>query len=164
MYMEEDKKGNAKLNTDGSLSENGCRIGGIVRDSNGKVLLAYTRAGGCRSVLSQELKAILAGLQGCKAIQQLKVEVASDSLRAVKIIRHQEIVPWHCANITAAIDQLIRQFVSVNVIHVHREANRVADHLALLAIDHELEYFVPLTATLMPIVEEDRKEPFTLFF
>ncbi|KAF9590629.1 hypothetical protein IFM89_035947 [Coptis chinensis] len=116
------------------------RIGGIVRDSDGKVLLAYTGAGGCRSVLYQELKAIWAGLQGCKAIQQLKVEVASDLLRAVKIIRHQEIVPWHCANITAAIDQLIRQFVSVNVIHVHWEANRVADHLASLAIDHELEY------------------------
>ncbi|KAF9597881.1 hypothetical protein IFM89_022093 [Coptis chinensis] len=147
------------------MSESRCGIGGIIRDSNGEVQLAFTGSGGLRSVLFQELKAILCGLKGSLKIQSSRIQVASDSLRAVNILKGKESPPWQCAKVTAAIKKLLREFVSVSFVHVFRETNRAADHLASLATDHEVEYFVPpLTSVLMSIVEEDKKETVYLRF
>ncbi|KAF9605576.1 hypothetical protein IFM89_017919 [Coptis chinensis] len=63
--------GTAKLNPDSSMSENGSGIGGIIRDSDGRTMLAYIGARGPRSVLYQELRAILVGLKGCQKLKLL---------------------------------------------------------------------------------------------
>ncbi|KAF9595189.1 hypothetical protein IFM89_037775 [Coptis chinensis] len=47
-----------KLNSDGSVTNDNTRFGGMLRDSNGEVKLAYTASNGSRSVLFQELQDI----------------------------------------------------------------------------------------------------------
>ncbi|KAF9620979.1 hypothetical protein IFM89_015801 [Coptis chinensis] len=81
MYLEEmTETDTVKLNGDGSLTDYRSGNGGTIRDANGEVVLAYSEAGGLSSVLFQELKALLNGLQGCLMLKIMKVEVASDSL------------------------------------------------------------------------------------
>ncbi|KAF9594811.1 hypothetical protein IFM89_034794 [Coptis chinensis] len=153
------EEGIAKLNPDGAMSESGCGIGGTIRDSNGEVLLIFTSFGGIRSVLFKELKAILCGLKGSLKIQISRIQVASDSIRVLNILKGKESPPWQCVEVTTTIKKLLREFVSVSFVHVFRETNCAADHLASLATDHEVEFFVPPhTSLLMSIVEEDKNE------
>ncbi|KAF9619683.1 hypothetical protein IFM89_008360 [Coptis chinensis] len=65
-----------KLNSDASVTDDHARTGGIIRDCNGDVLLAYSGSGGTRSVLYQELKAIYDGLLGCEILQKRQILVA----------------------------------------------------------------------------------------
>ncbi|KAF9614729.1 hypothetical protein IFM89_020562 [Coptis chinensis] len=124
------QRGINELNTDGSLKDEKGSIGGIIRDSKGILLLAYTEAGGLNSVLFQELKAILG----------------------------KERAPWKCEDITMSIRELLHLFDNVSFIHVYREANRAADYLVSLAMEDVIEYFVPpLNVDLMNIVEEDKE-------
>ncbi|KAF5184175.1 hypothetical protein FRX31_026238 [Thalictrum thalictroides] len=69
-----------KLNSNGSVSDLRNGIWGVARDENGNVLLAYVGAGKEKSVLVQELKAILEGLRGCIILDKTKVLVAADSI------------------------------------------------------------------------------------
>ncbi|KAF9620342.1 hypothetical protein IFM89_011077, partial [Coptis chinensis] len=75
-----------KLNTNGAVSDDQCGTGGTIRDCEGNVTMCFSGSGGIKSVLFQELKAILQGLYDCQSINILKVEVASDSLRSIKIL------------------------------------------------------------------------------
>ncbi|KAF9595312.1 hypothetical protein IFM89_038464 [Coptis chinensis] len=129
------KEGMVKLNTDGALSDTRGGGGGAIRDHKGDVLLAFMTAGGMKSIMFQELKAIYMGLQGCLFIYQMRVLVAYDSLMAIKVFQRQEKPPWYCAEIAAAILEMVRRFNQVVFTHVFREANRTADHLVFLATD-----------------------------
>ncbi|KAF5198561.1 hypothetical protein FRX31_011851, partial [Thalictrum thalictroides] len=84
------------------LIDNG-KWGGVVRDDNSNVLLAYMGAGKERSVLVQELKAILVGLRGCRILGKTKVLVAADSLLAVQILQNKLKPPWYCSNLVGEI-------------------------------------------------------------
>ncbi|KAL5710581.1 hypothetical protein ACHQM5_021126 [Ranunculus cassubicifolius] len=77
--------------------------GGTIRNVDGDVLLAYNGSEGKKTVIEQQLLGILRGIQGCRLIEERKVEVAADSLRAIHIIKEEERCPWHCRNILAAI-------------------------------------------------------------
>ncbi|KAF9598545.1 hypothetical protein IFM89_028077 [Coptis chinensis] len=76
-----------------TLSDSRSGSGGVIRDHNGDVVLAYSGSGGMRSVLFQELKAILQGLNGCLSCQITRISVASDSLRAIMILIGREEAP-----------------------------------------------------------------------
>ncbi|KAF9587920.1 hypothetical protein IFM89_006174 [Coptis chinensis] len=82
------------LNTDGLVQENGNRFGGIIRDSLGNISLAYAGSSHKPSVLYQELLVIAKGLQFAKEIGVSKLEINSDSSKAISIIRGPGQSPW----------------------------------------------------------------------
>ncbi|KAF9600319.1 hypothetical protein IFM89_006632 [Coptis chinensis] len=73
--------------------------GGMARDEHGHVVFAFTRGGNVQSVLFQELKAVEIGISLCITQDYTKVVVASDSLRAIWILKEIEQPPWTCWNL-----------------------------------------------------------------
>ncbi|KAF9587534.1 hypothetical protein IFM89_003810 [Coptis chinensis] len=53
--------------------------------------------------------------------------------------------PWYCLNLVLNIQKLCTEFESISFIHVFRETNRLANHLASLGgcLDENIVYFVP---------------------
>ncbi|KAF9622077.1 hypothetical protein IFM89_029361 [Coptis chinensis] len=86
-----------KLNSDGSVTNDNTGFGGMLRDSNGEVKLAYTRSNGSHSVLFQELQGIKYGLIGSLHLSNNKIMVASDSLNAIQIL-NQKVQPLGTAS------------------------------------------------------------------
>ncbi|KAF5198148.1 hypothetical protein FRX31_012263 [Thalictrum thalictroides] len=62
-------------------------IGGLLQDADGKAVLMYSGGSAVKSVITQELLAIWYGLKGAKELRVDKLEVTSDSLRAIKLIK-----------------------------------------------------------------------------
>ncbi|KAF9590506.1 hypothetical protein IFM89_035715 [Coptis chinensis] len=90
--------GELKLNTDGSVTPDSARNGGIFRDQYGTVLLCYTEQGGMLLVLHQELKTILNGLRiGVRECYR-NIKVASDSRIVAQILNKMETMPWMVEN------------------------------------------------------------------
>ncbi|KAF9617112.1 hypothetical protein IFM89_033278 [Coptis chinensis] len=104
------------LNPDGSISNNGSSYGGLVRNSEGGVHFMYKGCNPSSSVLVQELRAILQGLKGCKIMDFRKVKVASDSLRAVRILLGSESAPWdHEGRILGACSKKMKATTSAEI-------------------------------------------------
>ncbi|KAF5201708.1 hypothetical protein FRX31_008705, partial [Thalictrum thalictroides] len=72
-----------RINTDGAVCS--------TRNNEGVTILAYNGGSPSDSVLLQELDAIGYGLQGVDLLGVRNVEVATDSLKAQRIITGQEI-------------------------------------------------------------------------
>ncbi|KAF9612307.1 hypothetical protein IFM89_038877 [Coptis chinensis] len=103
------------------------------------------------------LYGVEAGLQGCLLVQATRVEVESDSMRAIMAINDIEKPPWYCVNLVTGIRQMASR-ICFN--HVYREANRCADYLASLSSCNEpCQFFIPpLGSRLDNFVEEDKQD------
>ena len=83
-----------------------------------------------------EYKAVIAGLEEAKRLGATEVEVRADSLLLVRQLTGE----WRVKNpglrpLVTAATRLIREFESVEINHVRREFNEVADALANAALD-----------------------------
>ncbi|KAF9612524.1 hypothetical protein IFM89_000446 [Coptis chinensis] len=67
------ERGVFKLNTDGAVSEIRWGTGGVVRDAYGEVIFGYLGSGGLKSVLFQELTAILQASTAARSILACKM-------------------------------------------------------------------------------------------
>ena len=82
--------GELKLNTDGSSRGNPGRPGGggVLRDGEGKLLLAFsTFVGSCTSIQA-EARALLFGVNLCISCGYVGVHVEVDSFVLVQILQH----------------------------------------------------------------------------
>nr|XP_027096109.1 uncharacterized protein LOC113716006 [Coffea arabica] len=88
--------GGYKLNTDGrSLRNPGVSGGGgVLRDSQGDFVLAFSCSLGFITSLHAELKALAHGVQQCIARGYLEVHLEVDSLSLVRIISGDQACPW----------------------------------------------------------------------
>jgi ribonuclease HI len=121
-----------KLNFDGSVHHDGsgrASIGGVIRDSYGRTVLAFGERTPHAGVGEVEARALIHGLHlalqnGCD-----RLVVEGDDLTLVRLLRgdspHTRI-PWAMYN---QIVQLLSYFRDVVVQHVYREGNAVADAL-----------------------------------
>jgi ribonuclease HI len=129
-------KGWIKVNTDASfIGENHPGgTGAVVRDSDGKVLLAAcSPVPGCRDAEDAESKGAWLGLKLLDGLGHDKVILELDCANAVKALSSREpdrSILWHTYDQTK---ELLKGFSSYRVIHVRRESNRVADKLAMIA-------------------------------
>ncbi|KAF9626167.1 hypothetical protein IFM89_031294 [Coptis chinensis] len=76
-----------EFNTDGSVGQGQAGIGGAIRDELGEVVMAFTGVNSNTSVIYQELLAIKEGLNACILLQYSRVNVESDSMRAIQAIK-----------------------------------------------------------------------------
>ncbi|XP_027118706.2 uncharacterized protein [Coffea arabica] len=124
------------LNTDGCSKGNPGTggSGGVLRDSSGRLLLAFSAYLGETTSLHAETSALLIGLRECAQRGFGNVGVQLDSLVLVGILQKTFQCPWHIRRAVWQIWQLLGD--SPRVAHCYREANKVADILSNVGVSH----------------------------
>lgn len=125
-----------KLNIDGASKGNprlaGC--GGILRDSNGEMIMAFSEFLGWGSNNFAEISALLSGLLICYQIGVPKVLIESDSKLLVQWFLNECEPPWALLTIWRNILQ-ISELRDISIQHIYRERNATADKLAKQGAD-----------------------------
>ncbi|XP_071909704.1 uncharacterized protein [Coffea arabica] len=118
-----------KFNSDASVNQGRASGGGLLRDSQGKVIFAFYKEFGEQDVLSAESLALFFGLHLCsqRGLRPALVEVDSKAL--VQLVVSGAIAKWPLCNTLRKIRGLLEGF-SASVSHIFREANSSADRLA----------------------------------
>ncbi|XP_071926081.1 uncharacterized protein [Coffea arabica] len=117
-----------KLNSDASVNRGRASGGGLLRDSQGRLIFAFYKEFGEQDVLEAESLALLFGLQVCaqRGICPSLIEVDSKTL--VQLLASGVIGKWPLCNVLRQIRDLLDGF-SASISHVFREANSSADRL-----------------------------------
>ncbi|KAJ1376166.1 Ribonuclease H domain [Sesbania bispinosa] len=122
-----------KLNIDGGfrLSEDTMSVGGVLRDSTGNWCGGFAGNAGAGDVLLAELLALKIGLDFAWNIGYRRILCESDSLEVVHLLSCQ-ILPTSAPhqNTLRETNDLLNRNWDVNIKHIMREANLVADNLA----------------------------------
>ncbi|XP_071922581.1 uncharacterized protein [Coffea arabica] len=128
-----------KLNSDGCTRGNpGVNGGGgVVRDSEGQVIVGYSCFFGSLTSLHAELKAMAFGVQLCVTHGLHDLHIEADSLVLVEILQGKLGCPWRLQWELEGLLRYKRHFREIT--HCYREANKPANFLANLGADTELE-------------------------
>ncbi|XP_024200511.1 uncharacterized protein LOC112203832 [Rosa chinensis] len=125
-----------KLNFDGSVkAHDRAAAGFIIRDSNGRPILAGTRKLGVTSVPIAEGSALKDGLLQALRHNITKIQVEGDSLLIINCINKVCATPWRIRSLIADITCLVAKFEAASFSHVFREANFVADLITSMGHD-----------------------------
>ncbi|CAN1800305.1 Putative ribonuclease H protein At1g65750 [Linum perenne] len=123
------------LNSDGSVLGLPGRsaAGGLIRDSEGNCLDAYTINLGACSITRAEIRGAIEGVRRAWRQGYRKLEIQMDSTAAVAILLDKESTLSHQYALEALEfkDWLQRDW-TVTIKHIYREANHAADYLANL--------------------------------
>ncbi|CAN1134643.1 Putative ribonuclease H protein At1g65750 [Linum perenne] len=141
------------LNTDGSrITQSGATaIGGIIRDSGGTLVRAFSANVGNCSITRAELRAVVEGLKIAWSLGIRKVTIQSDSAAAVAMLQAGGNPTHRHAALVAEFQALRARQWEVSIAHIFREANCCADYLANLGHSlwfglHVFDYPVSLLA------------------
>ena len=121
-----------KMNTDASHGGESGKVfgGGLFRDELGTWKFGFVVNIGVCSILTAEVWCSFYGLQLDKSRGIRKLEVESDSLVGVAMILGHFEISVNCRSIIHKVRELLRNFESVVIRHVHREGNFAADFLS----------------------------------
>lgn len=125
-----------KLNIDGSARLGICTGGGIIRESNGNMVIAFSNFYGLGSNNYAEFAALRDGLNLCHALGINQVMIESDSMLVVTAIRSRRVMSWR-------LEYVFRQCMvalwstPLVIDHIFRQRNMVADRLAAWAHEHK---------------------------
>lgn len=143
-----------KMNCDGAVSRSGevAAAGGILRNQWGEFVLGFASHLGQCSIIETELRAILMGALVVKRRGLHGVELESDSMAAIKLIR-DGCAPLHPSfSLVNEIRSILDSQGSWSITHVLREGNKAADCFAKfgLSLDYCSKFFsyIPLFASL----------------
>nr|KYP66849.1 Putative ribonuclease H protein At1g65750 family [Cajanus cajan] len=137
-------KGILKLNCDGAVfRENMASCGGVIRDSYGRFVVAFTEKLGMCSILKSKLWAIIHGLR-ILVNRNLghQVIIESDSSIAVRFVNEGCFGSHPYFTLVQEIKELSNQFSLFSCYHILREDNLVADILAKRMMVLEKDFFV----------------------
>ncbi|XP_073119950.1 uncharacterized protein [Henckelia pumila] len=129
-----------RLEVDAAVNEDKdrCGIGGVVRNEEGNIVLAFGRqTKKPQSVLYEELLAIKEGL---KLSSERNVDVkivCSDSLLAVQAVINPEEDFSYNGAIASEIKNFLMRGNNVKIVHIRRSQNLVAHNLASFAISSQ---------------------------
>jgi ribonuclease HI len=125
-----------KLNNDGSfISSSGqAGAGAVVRDYRGEVIAAScTRLVRCKDAEETEARAALHGVKLCANLGHAKIILELDSLATASALSSSPTDRSRLWWIHDEIKGLLNKFQDHKILHVRRDANKVADALAKLA-------------------------------
>ncbi|XP_060195488.1 uncharacterized protein LOC132624780 [Lycium barbarum] len=126
-----------KCNTDGATRGNPGRsaYAFCVRNSDGD--LVYARAKEMEETTNtvSEAMALLGAARYCLANHVYSFILETDSLLMKKIMDREWKLPWNIIHAVEEIWDIIHN-ADVQVLHIMREGNQLADHLANYALDH----------------------------
>ncbi|CAN1182797.1 Putative ribonuclease H protein At1g65750, partial [Linum perenne] len=120
------------LNSDGSvLSETGqAAAGGLIRDHQGRCLAAFTMNLGKCSITRAELRGAVSGLQLAWERGYHKIQLQLDSQCVVQLLQGDDLEDHAHATTFITARELLRRNWEVQILHIYRESNHVADYLA----------------------------------
>ena len=107
--------------------------GGIIHDSYGRVVRAFSSFYGYQTNTKSDAMALLEGLQLCLSLDLSNVIVETDSLTLLNTVKGLEKCPWCIHGEVARISILVAKLEFI-LTHCYREVNFVIDGLAKLAI------------------------------
>ncbi|CAN1157728.1 Putative ribonuclease H protein At1g65750 [Linum perenne] len=120
------------LNSDGSLvhNPNSAAAGGIIRDSDGRFVVAYAANLGVCSIMRAEIRGIVEGMKLAwnKGIRKLRIQ--SDSKAAVEMLVNRRNPVGQHSNLVEQFFELSSRPWEVSIHHIYREANYAANYLA----------------------------------
>ncbi|CAN0872407.1 Putative ribonuclease H protein At1g65750 [Linum grandiflorum] len=93
-------------------------------------MLAFSADFGRCSIMRAELRVIVDGLHLAWNGGACKVTVQTDSLAATILAEQQENTDYQHAQLMIQIQELLQQDWEVKIVHIFREGNFLADHLA----------------------------------
>ncbi|XP_070003073.1 uncharacterized protein [Nicotiana sylvestris] len=126
-----------KFNTDGASRGNPGRssIGFCIRNENGDIVKSVGKEIEETTNTVAEAKAMVEALRFCRFQQYSHVWIQTDSMLLKKIMDGIWKPPWIISEQVEEMMQLINGG-NYTVTHIHREGNKLADHLANYALDH----------------------------
>ncbi|KAI0502532.1 hypothetical protein KFK09_017485 [Dendrobium nobile] len=130
-----------KLNSDGSVDNYSAGFGGIIRDSFGKVIVAFAGPLPPCMVIYAELMGLLKGLNICIKRGFIYVEIEVDALNVIQIINSTHISYPQFFYLIREIKSALSN-LNFTLAHLLREGNACADALAKLGstLEEEREF------------------------
>ncbi|XP_035545131.1 receptor-like protein 7 [Juglans regia] len=124
-------QGWVKLNTDGSSFGNPgtSGVGGVIRDEDGRLLLAYSVPLGLGTNNFAEFSSLLEGVRRCHALGFYRVQIETDSQLVVNWIVKNKCPIWYLEDFWEDLQEHLNS-LEYTVTHIFREGNVVADFLA----------------------------------
>ncbi|KAL6188945.1 hypothetical protein ACLB2K_040335 [Fragaria x ananassa] len=120
-----------KLNVDGSRTRAGdIGAGGIIRDSSGCWCGGFMVNIGAGEVLQAEAWGLFYGIQLALSMKIPKLETESDSDVLVNLLQNSDMDVHPLGTIVLNCRAMMQHFDFVQIKHIHRERNMVADLLA----------------------------------
>lgn len=129
VYWRKPAEGFYALNTDGAFKYGIAAGGGILRNHIGEHISNFYNNYGTGSIIIAESKAILDGLSICKELGYNKIQIQTDSLQATLCFGRQLKIPLSLHTIWDEIYKF-QDTLSIEVVHVYREGNKMADYLS----------------------------------
>ncbi|XP_061361919.1 uncharacterized protein LOC133305695, partial [Gastrolobium bilobum] len=122
-----------KINFDGAFSGSGSRAscGGVCRDGDGHWIMGYSQKLNPESVLMAELWGLTIGLEWAWNQHFKRIIVEGDSLIGIQLVREGCTTSHPCFVLVSRIRMLLLKDWFVEIEHVYREANQVANWLAV---------------------------------
>ncbi|CAN1130050.1 Putative ribonuclease H protein At1g65750, partial [Linum perenne] len=135
------------INTDGSVKQplSEAAAGGLVRNSSGHCLLAFTANLGSCSITRAELWGILIGLRLAWNAGYKKIIVQTDSQVAVQLLTDDSSTNHHHGLEVTQFKEFNARSWEIRIQHIYREGNRAADFLA--SIGHQRPIGIHSTPT-----------------
>ncbi|KAF7844735.1 putative reverse transcriptase [Senna tora] len=122
-----------KLNIDGSHqgATGNSACGGVARDDNGKWIFGFIKNLGKKNSTVAEMWGVLIGLQIAKEKGYTRVVVESDSRDVLALIEKTTESNQQMHMLARRIRDLYKEDVEIVLSHAYREANKLADALAV---------------------------------
>lgn len=125
-----------KINTDGSTNNGFIYAGCIVRNSLGYFVAAFSMMLGRGVALDAEILAAMHNVIFAHKKGWTNVWVETDSTIALKILKGSgRLIPWKIKYCWNEYEE-VRNQISLQVSHIHREGNSIADLISKLHYDH----------------------------
>ncbi|CAI9777979.1 unnamed protein product [Fraxinus pennsylvanica] len=136
-----------KLNTDGCCLGNPgiCGAGGIIRNENGDIVIAFAEKLDEGTNNGAELQALLYGLRHAKRMGITRLEVELDSLIIINWLKRKVCGIWYLEDYWEEIQYLLST-TPCRVQHIHREGNSVADILSKMGASSVSQIWMDSTA------------------
>ncbi|XP_054782106.1 uncharacterized protein LOC129289373 [Prosopis cineraria] len=115
-----------------TLNGDGC--GGVIRDSSGRLIEGFMHGHVEGGSLTAELWAILVGLKAVWDSGKRRIIVEWDLLEALNAVEGEVIQQHHEYSLIEEIKCMLGRDWEVNICHINREGNSVADYLAKEAL------------------------------
>ncbi|XP_042973032.1 uncharacterized protein LOC122304830 [Carya illinoinensis] len=125
--------GRLKLNVDGSSNGNlgSARAGGVLRDSKGELLMAFSVHLGTGTSNYAEVMSLIHGLRRIKMMGVAHIDLESDSMLVVRWLKASRCEVWYLKEYWEELMELLKEF-EFQISHIYWEGNAAADFLARL--------------------------------
>lgn len=118
------------LSCDGSMQSGRGGYGGLIRDDQGNPVVGYASTSNNLHVLWLEMFSTYRGMKIAIENGALYLCIYSDSKLGVDIVLNKSRCPWRLLCIKRKFEDMSKTLMKVQVQHVWREANQLADFLA----------------------------------